>query len=55
MYNIISEKGKVYNIIKESLNHSSQFTSVKVMKKLRKSQAQFREMLIKLRLRQKRV
>ena len=52
MYNIISEKGKVYNIINESLNHSNQFISVKVKKKLRKSQAQFWEMLRKLRLRQ---
>ena len=42
----------MYNIINESLNHSSQFISVKVKKKLRKSQAQFREKLRKLRLRQ---
>jgi len=43
---------QVYNIISESLNHSSQFISVKVKKNLRKSEAQFREMLRKLRLRQ---
>ena len=43
---------QVYNIINESVNHSSQFISVKVKKNLRKSQAQFREMLRKLRLRQ---
>ena len=43
---------QVYNIINESVNHSSQFISVKVMKNLRKSQAQFREKLRKLRLRQ---
>ena len=42
----------VYNIINESVNHSSQFISVKVKKNLRKSEAQFREKLRKLRLRQ---
>ena len=36
----------------ESVNHSSQFISVKVKKNLRKSQAQFREKLRELRLRQ---
>ena len=43
---------QVYNIINESLYHSSQFISVKVKKDLRKSQAQFREKLRKSRLRQ---
>ena len=43
---------RVCNIINESVNHSSQFISVKVKKNLRKSQARFREMLRKLRLRQ---
>ena len=43
---------QVYDIINESVNHSSQFISVKVMKNLRKSQAQFREMLRRSRLRQ---
>ena len=43
---------QVYNIINESVNHSSKFISVKGKKNLRKSQAQFREMLRKLRLRQ---
>ena len=43
---------QVYNIINESVNDSSQLSSVKVKKNLRKSQAQFREMLRKLRLRQ---
>ena len=42
---------QVYNIINESVNHSSQLISVKVKKNLRKSEAQFREMLRKLRLR----
>ena len=42
---------QVYNIINESVNHSSQLISVKVKKILRKSEAQFREMLRKLRLR----
>ena len=45
-------KIQVYNIISDSVNHSSQFISVKVKKNLRKSEAQFREMLRKLRLRQ---
>ena len=43
---------QVYNIINDSVDHSSQFISVKVKKNLRKSEAQFREMLRKLRLRQ---
>jgi len=43
---------QVYNNNKESVNHFSQFISVKVKKNLRKSQAQFREKLRKLRLRQ---
>ena len=43
---------QVYNIDNECLTHFSQFISEKVMKKLRKSQAQFREKLRKLRLRQ---
>ena len=43
---------QVYNSINESINHSSQFISAKVRKNLRKSQAQFREKLRKLRLRQ---
>jgi len=43
---------QVYNISNESVNHSIQFISEKVKKKLRKSQAQFRDMLRKLRLRQ---
>jgi len=38
----------VYNIINESINHSSQFISVKVKKNLRKSQAQFREKVKKI-------
>ena len=42
----------MYNTINESVNHSSQFISVNVKKKLRKSQAQVRKMLRKLRLRQ---
>ena len=42
----------VYNINNELLNHCSQLISVKVKKNLRKSKAQFREMLRKLRLRQ---
>ena len=42
----------IYNINNESVNHFSQFISVKVKKNLRKSQAQFREKLRKLRLRQ---
>ena len=40
----------VYNINNESVNHYSQFISAK--KNLRKSQAQFKEKLSKLRLRQ---
>ena len=40
---------QVYNINNESVNHFSQFISVKVKKNLRKSQAQFREKLRKLR------
>ena len=43
---------QVYNIKNESVNHYSQFISVKVKKNLRKSQAQFQEMLGKLRLKQ---
>ena len=43
---------RVCNINNESVNHFSQFISVKVKKNLRKSQAQFREKLRKLRLRQ---
>ena len=43
---------QVYNINNESVNHFSQFMSVKVKKNVRKSQAQFREKLRKLRLRQ---
>ena len=42
----------VYNIINDSVTHSSQFISVKVRKNLRKSEAQFREKLRKLRLKQ---
>jgi len=45
-------QSQVYNIINESVYHSSQCNSVKVKKTWRKSQAQFREMLRKLRLRQ---
>ena len=41
----------VHNINNEMLNHCSQLISVKVKKNLRKSEAQFREMLRKLRLR----
>ena len=41
-----------YSINNESVSHSSQFISVKVRKNLRKSQAQYLEMLRKLRLRQ---
>ena len=43
---------QVYNINNESLSHFSQFITVKVKKNLRKSQAQFREKLRKLRLSQ---
>ena len=45
-------QSQVYNINNESVNHLSQFISVKVKKNLRKSQAQFLEKLRKLRLRQ---
>ena len=40
------------NVSNEYLAHFSQFISEKAKKKLRKSQAQFREKLRKLRLRQ---
>ena len=43
---------QVYNTNNKSVNHFSQFVSVKVKKNLRKSQAQFWEKLRKLRLRQ---
>ena len=43
---------QVYNINNESVNHFSQFISVTVKKNLRKSHAQFREKLRKLRLKQ---
>ena len=43
---------QVYTINKESVDHFSQFISEKVKKNLRKCQAQFREKLRKLRLRQ---
>ena len=43
---------QVHNINSETLNHFSQLISVKVKKNLRKSQAQFRDKLRKLRLRQ---
>ena len=43
---------RVYNINNESVSQSSQFISQKVKKNLRKSQAQFREKLRQLRLRQ---
>jgi len=43
---------QVYNINNENVNHFSQLISAKVKKTLRKSQAQFREKLRKLRLRQ---
>ena len=46
---------RVNKINKESVTHFSQFISVKVKKILRKSQAQLREKLRKLRLRQVRV
>ena len=45
---------QVYNINNEFVAHFSQFISVKVKKHLRKSQAQFREKLRKLRLRETR-
>ena len=41
---------QVYDINNESVNHFSQFISVKVKKNLRKSYAQFGEKLRKLRL-----
>ena len=41
-----------FKIIKDSLHHSRQFISLKVKKNLRKSQAQFRDKLRKLRLKQ---
>ena len=43
---------RVYDTNNECVNHFSQFISVKVKKKLRKSQAQFQKKLRKLRLRQ---
>ena len=43
---------QVCNVDNEGVNHFSQFISVKVKKSLRKSQAQFREKLRELRLRQ---
>ena len=43
-------KFRVYKIKKEILTHFSQFISGKVKKILRKSQAQFREKLRKLKL-----
>ena len=43
---------QIYNITNECLAHFSQFISEKVKKNLRKSQAQFRQKLGKLRLRQ---
>ena len=43
---------RVCNINNECFTHCSQFISVKAKKNLRKSQAQFREKLRKLRLRQ---
>ena len=43
---------QVYNINYEIANHFGQFISVKGKKTLRKSQAQFREKLRKVRLRQ---
>jgi len=42
----------VCDVINECLTHFSQFISEKVEKNLRKSEAQFREKLRKLRLRQ---
>ena len=41
---------QVYNINNEIANHFGKFLSVQVKKNLRKSQAQFREKLRKLRL-----
>ena len=43
---------QLYNIINESVNHSSQYISVNDKKNLRKSQAHFREMVRKLSLKQ---
>jgi len=43
---------QAYNVNNESVSHFSQSISVKVKKNLRKFQAQFWEMLRKLRLRQ---
>ena len=43
---------QVYNIDNETVNHFSQFISVKVKKNLRKSQAQFGEKLRKFKHRQ---
>ena len=43
---------QVYNIINERVYHSSQIISAKVKKIVRKSEAQFRRKLRKLRLRQ---
>ena len=43
---------QIYNINNENVNQFSQFISVKAKKILRKSQAQFRKKLRKLRLRQ---
>ena len=43
---------QIYNIDNESVNHFSPFISVKVKKNLSKCQAQFREKLRNLRLRQ---
>ena len=48
----VKDEIQIYSINNESLSHSSQFISVKGKKNVRKSQAQFREMLRKLRLRQ---
>ena len=43
---------QVYKIDNESVTHFSQFILVKAVKNIRKLQAQFREKLRKLRLRQ---
>ena len=42
---------QVHNVSKESVSHFNQFVSVKVKKNIRKSQAQFREKLRRLKLR----
>jgi len=42
---------RIYKIDNESITHFSQFISVKVKKKLGKSQSQFQDKLRKLRLR----